>query len=111
MRKIGKSQAGFSAVEVVLLIVIVGVIGFVGWYVYHAKQNSDTVLNSAAHTSASSTKSKTTGSTATPAPGTDNQSLQTDLNGLTTSNNQSNADLGSSNSSLNDQSTFTAVPQ
>jgi len=111
MSKIHKEQAGFSAIETILVIVIVGAIGFVGWYVYHSKQNSDAVLNTASTVSASTTGKKATTSSSQPAAGTDNQSLQSDLSGLATSNNQSNSDLSNSNSSLNDQSTFTTVPQ
>jgi|GEM_PF-343635 len=35
------SQAGFSAVEGLLLLVIAGIIGFTGWFVYHSRQMSN----------------------------------------------------------------------
>jgi len=35
------SDSGFSVVEVLLILVIVGILGFTGWYVYHAKQISN----------------------------------------------------------------------
>ena len=42
-----KNQKGFSAIYVVLIITIVGIIGFTGWYVYNTQRNnnkmSDTV--------------------------------------------------------------------
>lgn len=41
MKKISKYQSGFSAVDGLLLLVIIGVIGFIGWYVYHAQQNAN----------------------------------------------------------------------
>lgn len=44
MRNDTKKQLGFSAVEALLLLVIVAMIGFSGWYVWHAKQNADKTL-------------------------------------------------------------------
>ncbi len=38
--KLVHSQSGFSALEVVLIIVVVGVIAGAGWFVWHAKQTS-----------------------------------------------------------------------
>jgi Tfp pilus assembly protein PilV len=34
-------QAGFSIVETLLILVIISILGFTGWYVYHAKQTSN----------------------------------------------------------------------
>jgi hypothetical protein len=42
-----KNQKGFSHVEILLLIVIVGIIGFVSWYVWHSVGQADKNLNSA----------------------------------------------------------------
>jgi Flp pilus assembly protein TadG len=119
MRKLGKDQSGFSAIEAVLVIVIIGVIAFVGWDVLHAKTSSDKVLDAATKSSAAPATATTTKSTSTtastastqPAAGTDNTSLQTDLNSASAGNDQSNKDLGTTSGSLNDQSTFTSVPQ
>ncbi|HUB93141.1 MAG TPA: hypothetical protein VMB52_01415 [Verrucomicrobiae bacterium] len=36
-----ESNSGFSIVEALLILVIIGILGFTGWYVYHAKQASD----------------------------------------------------------------------
>lgn len=52
----------------------------------------------------------TTGSTATPAVGTDNASLDNDLTGIKNSTNQENADQGSANSAVNDSQNEIAVP-
>lgn len=35
------NQTGFSVVEALLMLVVIGILGFTGWYVYHAKQASD----------------------------------------------------------------------
>jgi len=41
MGKLKKNQTGFSAVEALLIIIVLGIIGFTGWYVLHAKQNAN----------------------------------------------------------------------
>ena len=45
MRKLKSS--GFAIVEVLLILVLIGTIGGVGWYVWHSKQLSDSSLNNA----------------------------------------------------------------
>lgn len=42
-----KNQKGFSAVEGLLILIIVGLVGFIGWYVYHTKNNTEATLNQA----------------------------------------------------------------
>lgn len=42
------NQNGFSYIEILLLVVIAGLISFVGWYVLRAKTNADLSLNEAA---------------------------------------------------------------
>ena len=39
--KFSKNQAGFSVVEVFVIIVILAIIGFAGYFVYHSEHNSD----------------------------------------------------------------------
>lgn len=56
------NQKGFTAVEAVLILVITGILSFVGWYVYHSKNNASSTYNSAANTSAN-TKTTTTRTT------------------------------------------------
>lgn len=51
-----KNQKGFSAVEGLLILIIVGLIGFTGWYVWQAKQNADKTLNAAATTASNTPK-------------------------------------------------------
>lgn len=40
-------QTGFAAIEAVLILVVVGIIGFTGWFVWNAKQNADKSLDAA----------------------------------------------------------------
>jgi len=41
MGKFQKNQNGFTALEGLLAFVIIGIVGFTGWYVYHAQQNAN----------------------------------------------------------------------
>lgn len=50
-----KNQKGFSAVEGILILVIIGVLGFVGWYVRDSKKEVDKTSQAS---SATSTKPK-----------------------------------------------------
>jgi hypothetical protein len=43
-------SSGFSIVESLLVLVVIGILGFTGWYVYHAKQTSDKNYSAAAST-------------------------------------------------------------
>lgn len=45
-----KNQKGFSGIEALLILVIAGIIGGVGWYVWNAKKESDESLKQAAQT-------------------------------------------------------------
>jgi type II secretory pathway pseudopilin PulG len=51
-----KNQKGFSAVEALLLLVIVGMLGGVGWYVWHAQKQADKTYSQTANSSAVSSK-------------------------------------------------------
>ena len=53
------NQKGFSAVEGVLLLVILGMIGFTGWYVYHSKKVANKESNSQATVQTVVTKEST----------------------------------------------------
>ncbi|MBX4190735.1 hypothetical protein KW794_01470 [Candidatus Saccharibacteria bacterium] len=48
-----KSQKGFSAIEGLLILVIVGLLGFVGWFVYNSNTKTNQSLSNAEKTSAS----------------------------------------------------------
>ena len=45
MRK--ANQRGYSSIEIVLVLVIVGLIAFIGWYVFHTKSDINTTLGNA----------------------------------------------------------------
>lgn len=101
-------ERGFSAIETVLVVVIVAAIGLVGWYVYRARQNTNKTYNAINSSSTSpgfaTKKSVATGSTS-------NASLQSSLQDATSAANKGNQDMSGANNSLNDQSTLTSVPQ
>ena len=48
--KLSKHQQGFAAVEAILIVIVLGIIGFTGWFVYHSKQSTDKTLNQASTT-------------------------------------------------------------
>jgi hypothetical protein len=58
--KIHKNQKGFSAVEGLLVLVIIGLVVFIGWYVWHSKNATDKTLSSANKASTSSSATKPT---------------------------------------------------
>jgi cell division protein FtsN len=106
MDKIRRSQTGFSATEAVLAVVIAVIVGFIAWYVFHAKHTTDKnpgTAGSSTHAGSGTPKSS--------AAGTYNRSLQNDLDGINSTNSQAAKDLNASNGGLNDTSTFTSVPQ
>jgi Tfp pilus assembly protein PilV len=39
-------QKGFSIIEAILILVVIGVLGFTGWFVYHARQTANKDLSS-----------------------------------------------------------------
>jgi predicted negative regulator of RcsB-dependent stress response len=56
MENMKKPQEGFSAVEALLILIIVAILGGVGWYVWHANNEADKNLTSASNTSSLSNK-------------------------------------------------------
>ncbi len=99
MGKRKQDDGGFAMAEALLVLIIIAIVGFVAWFVVQAKHDADKNLN-ADKTSQASGK---TG-------GSDNASLQYDLNGINGANNQISSDLTTSDASLNDNSTFTSLP-
>lgn|SRR6185312_10195832 len=90
-----KDQRGFSSLVELLVVVIVAVIALAGWYVFHTR-----------HTD----QKDSGGSSQMTGNGTDNQSLQNDVNSIDSSDNQGSKDLNAASGSLNDNSTFTSLP-
>lgn len=52
------NQSGLAVIETVLILVVIGIIGFTGWYVWQSKQKSDEMLTPNQSSSQSSGKSK-----------------------------------------------------
>jgi uncharacterized protein YoxC len=105
-----KKEDGFGTLEIILAIVILVAVVFLSFYIYNARKNTNKVLDEV--DSSSSTHSVKQPTTAGNTPGSqDNTVLQSDLSGVSNSNNASSQDLNNASSSLNDQSTFTTVPQ
>jgi hypothetical protein len=46
-----KSQKGFAIVEALLIVILLGIVGFTGYYVWHSKQQTDKTLNAANNSS------------------------------------------------------------
>ncbi|MDB5163620.1 MAG: hypothetical protein JWS12_237 [Candidatus Saccharibacteria bacterium] len=62
------NSRGFSAVEGLLILVIVGIIGFVGWYVYKSNKDANKSLSNASQSTISSQTSTKKSETKTAAP-------------------------------------------
>lgn len=54
MGKVKHNQSGFGAIEALLIAVIVGIIGFTGWYVWNSKQLTDNTLSASTSTTTQS---------------------------------------------------------
>lgn len=54
-----KNQKGFSIVEGLLILIIIGLIGGTGWYVWHSKQTADKTYSTVATTSSSVASTET----------------------------------------------------
>lgn len=109
MTSLKKNQRGFSALEGILLVLVIAAIGFVGWYVYKNRATSSTP---AATTSSIASTKQETAVVNTPLPsGSSNSDLSSDLSNISSTSTQSNNDINAVNSGLNDQSSMTSVPQ
>ncbi|GAC1391612.1 MAG: hypothetical protein NVSMB46_04750 [Candidatus Saccharimonadales bacterium] len=47
LRKLFRSEYGFSTLEVGLMTIVVGIVGFVGWYIYQSNNNANSTYNNA----------------------------------------------------------------
>jgi hypothetical protein len=52
-----RNEHGFSVIGALLILVIMGIVGFAGWFVYHGRQAADTALNATNKVSQSNAKS------------------------------------------------------
>jgi hypothetical protein len=55
-----KGSIGFSVLAALLMLVIVGILGFTGWFVYHSQKTADKSYDSESSTHTDSTKNQTT---------------------------------------------------
>lgn len=63
------NERGFHLIMIPLIVVVVGIIGFAGWYVYNANRDSGKALDSGTNTNSNSQTSATTPTpTASPMP-------------------------------------------
>lgn len=58
MVRFNQNERGFGAIEALLVLTIVGILGFTGYFVWHAKQNSDKLLHQATSSLATNSKKK-----------------------------------------------------
>lgn len=59
MNKLQRQQSGFTAIEVLLCAVVVVILGFTGYLVYHSQRNATKALNDANNTAQSTTVNET----------------------------------------------------
>lgn len=69
------TQKGFGAVETVLIFVVVGIIGFAGWFVWNSQKQTDKTLTDASKGSSSVSATKTSSTTSNT---TDTTTTKTD---------------------------------
>ncbi len=107
------NQVGNAAVHILIGIVMVAAIAGVAWRVadaHHKKNVAVLNTNLASTETATSTPSSPTPPSTTLPAGTDNTTLNSDLNSINTSLNQESRDQSSSNTSLNDAQYEIQVP-
>ncbi len=62
-----RRQSGFTTLELLLLVIILGIVAFVGYYVYNSRSKTDSLYNSAAGTTVAVKTPKKTTSQQSPA--------------------------------------------
>ena len=98
-------QSGFSAVEVVLVMVIVAIVGGVGYYVYHANNKTLDSYNAASESASQpvvKSKKSASGSSSstTTAPKTSDANLNAAANAANPDSGSTNQDTTDANSAL-----------
>jgi hypothetical protein len=71
MNKLQSNETGFSAIEAILILVIIALLVFVGWFVWHSKQTANKTLASATQATTVSKQQAKTGSTSSTKATTD----------------------------------------
>jgi len=62
-------QQGFAVLEALLILIVLGILGFTGWFVYHSKQATDKTLASTGNSSVGTSKVPVSSKTSTkPVP-------------------------------------------
>jgi hypothetical protein len=67
MKKFSK-QSGFAVMEIILIFVILGIVGFTGWYVWNSKKNTNKTYDSSSAASQAKAASAKKSSNAKPSP-------------------------------------------
>jgi hypothetical protein len=62
------NQSGFAVLEIILIFVILGIVGFTGWYVWNSKKNTNKTYDSSSAASQAKAASSKKSSNAKPAP-------------------------------------------
>jgi len=102
------TEDGSSIIHILLLLAVIAVIGLAGWAVYRHRHTQ--IAQTAAVTTGSQPLQAATSTSYTLTPGTDNQSLQTDVNAASGSLNSESQTMSSADNALNDQQSQIQVP-
>jgi cytoskeletal protein RodZ len=55
-----QKEQGFGAIEALLIVIIVGLVGFAGWYVYNSQKSSNNTFDESANTNITAQSAQTT---------------------------------------------------
>lgn len=69
------NQSGFSVIEGLLIFVIIGIVGFTGWFIWHSKQSTDKTLDKGNQSTFVGTAKKSVASNDTAKTTNDNQNI------------------------------------
>ena len=79
MKSYSKDQQGFGTVEALLILVIVVIVGFVGWFVYNTNQKASKTIDSANQSNSNSQAVNLTSTNTSSAAGTKAKEVATHL--------------------------------
>lgn len=92
MKSYRKDQQGFGAVEALLILVIVAIVAFVGWFVYHSNQKASNTLSTANQSNSNANVVDTTSTKTATAAGARAKVIATYLKSQTSANLKSYVD-------------------